>query len=520
MKITIYAEYNNGWGDLVFGFKIAKIVEEKFQGAEIQLVTGSKAYCESRDHGLEPIVKFNASQEEKYQYIFLDDNARNQNPDMIFWGPIMPSEPEFIEKVTSRLDKPIVFIPEYDFAAEHAVQLVEELRQKGYSDVETLPSGFGKKAHGILLERELLEFDKNDIEAKCRLFEGQLPVTSAVLLSGQKAQDYLQKTKTHVTVNYSHNNAERLLNVHARFAPSNQNVDLIVMGEKFKSESHVQQVLLISSSQLKESGFQKIIYHEIGKEEILIHDSKKEGPVYRIIYTGPVSPKEAINLRKIGGEFAGATGDQSFGEAIAVSSMVVYETAKHKMSFISNIILLADEIDNTHELGRAFRLLCEAKNEADYTELVKLLKNSAIQEKFKQLQTHILTHKNLKNALNKYMDKYQKPAQLRQEPTKARHTRREDQELYMERSSIQHHERSALESVSRFFASIGHWIGQRCTDCSSLGHSRTDPGNSDSDQYNKSATPPVLDGKKEKERNAAAATRDGQDKDDHSGLSL
>jgi hypothetical protein len=143
----------------------------------------------------------------------------------------------------------------------------------------------------------------------------------------------------------------------------------------------------------------------VGEEPEIIGETNREGPVYRIVHTGRVSSEEAVNLRKIGGKFSGATGDQSYSEAIATSDIVLYECQSWKRDLVLGMQDIANKIDPAGELSRAIHLLAASSSEVEHNELANLIKREDIQKGFSLYKKEVFATKNLSAAFGEALEK-------------------------------------------------------------------------------------------------------------------
>lgn len=393
MKFVIFSGYNNGLGDLSFGKKIAELTRAKYPDAEIELVTSRSDKRTMIATGNAGVKQFNL--QNNLKFIPHDEYIKTipSPPDVLILGPTLNfAAEEIVFPLVTNKNTPIILMSEYDFDSFHMEDLKAELVLAQYTDIKEMPTGLGHENKGIFLDPTALAFRKDDPQALDELFNTRFKVTGAILKGEIAASEYVNSSN--ITVNYSHNNAERFLKVHEQMINSSKNTDVIMMGEKEKKD---RQILAQIAPRLIEKGFARVIYQEIGKEPELVAQTSNSGPNYRIIHTGTLSSDEARNLRKISGDFGGATGDQSFSEAIASSSMVIYETCSWKRNFVSAMRELADSVDPTHQLSTAIKLMSSAQTETEYSQLAGLLQEPEVQNHFKSYQAQLIAENNFNN---------------------------------------------------------------------------------------------------------------------------
>lgn len=403
MKILIYSGYCNGLGDLSFGKKVADLAQAKYPHAEIVLLTSSSEKFRSTVSGVSALDKYNASSDRKFipydQYVLREGNPE---PDLFIAGPTLNFSPDIVPQLISNRDTPIVLMSEYNFATFHMEDLVENLGTKGYQSIAQMPTGLGSTNHGIFIDNNFLEFDRSDPAQLGSLFTKKLTHTGATILGDTSPSQYLDTTN--VAVSYSHNNARRFLTVHGMLITPDRNTDVIIMGEEEGGQRKDRPVLQNIVPLLLEKGFGRIIYQEIGQEPQIIAESDKWGPTYRVIHTGRVGPEEAQSLRMIGGGFSGATGDQSYSEAIATSHMIVYECQSWKRDLVKEMCSIANQVDPLGNLARAVELLSSAETHTECAELADLLRQPAVQENFKVYRERIIQDSNLTKALQQQLE--------------------------------------------------------------------------------------------------------------------
>lgn len=414
MKITVFCAFSFGTGDFSFGRKTAEALQKKFPDAEISLVTLPTTI--KSDLQKEEMAKILPSfnKDSKFPVMYLDEYENKMRaegkpitPDLIAVGPVLNFDPGYIDRVSANNKQtPIFTMQEYDFDPDFEITAKQAFKDRGYTKVTGIPTGINPQlgSAGMFVEASLVAFNKNDGAAKLAVFAKELPVTGQTILDGRSVADY--SANTDVSVSYSHNNAERLLAVHTMLKEPVKNVDLIVMGEnkldnpvlgQHETENHDRRELVKRTDALLAKGFGSVVYQESGKEPEILGKSDNGGPVYRVLHTNRVTPSEAIALRKIGGSFGGATGDQSLSEAMSSTDVVMYETYSHKTGIAAGFGVIAKGIDPTGKLERTVHLLSHAKNEAEYKELATSLKDPKVCSNLKEMKQIIIKNDLTKN---------------------------------------------------------------------------------------------------------------------------
>lgn len=406
-KIVIYSEYVDNNGDLTFGCKMAAKIRAQYPDADIQVVTipkvtpwGNGRVENNKGMALERTNKLrDFNKDIPFPVQHLDDytSTSSRLPDMIIVGPVvMPGCKHTVEYLAGRNNQSVnvLLISEYGFKQEHLEATKIELEKLKFKNVSLQTTGVTENK-GIFFDREIAGFDRtneshvNDASKKIGNVGVYLHATGSLL-------DYLQSHD--VAMHYSHNNAERVVGVHANYVEANRDTDLIVLGENNKND---RTSLIANIDRLKENGFAKIVYVDCPKDPEVLFDSGDDGPTYRIIHTGRVSLEQSIALRKISGEFSGATGDQSYSEALSRSPIVIYETQPWKKDFLEDQVKLAAQIDPSGQLPRAVLLMGSAKTEVEYVELAHLLKEPAIKAGLLQYRELVSQDHDLQSKLDK-----------------------------------------------------------------------------------------------------------------------
>jgi hypothetical protein len=414
MRILIYSGFCNGLGDLNFGKKVANLVQEKYPDAEIVLLTSSSSKFRTSTDGLTEIDKFNNASDRKFTCY--DDYLKQggSEADLLIAGPTLNFDANIISQLAPSTSAPIVLMSEYNFDV-HMPDLTEDLTRAGYENISQMPTGLGNDSRGIFIDKKLTQLNRADIR-ESSFFTEELPQTGKTLLGSASPSQYLDLTN--ITVSYSHNNAERFLTVHGMVTQPERDADVIVMGEEAGEKRKDLPVLQNIAPMLLEKGFGKVIYQELGCEPKVIAENESGGPTYRVIHTGRLSPEESSNLRLIGGPFSGATGDQSYSEAIATSSMIVYECQPWKKGLVDQMEAISKEVDPEGELSRALHLLAFAKTMDEYKELSCLLSQPKIQEDFKLFQKKILQEHNFTQNLQMGLEELVSKVSFEQKATK------------------------------------------------------------------------------------------------------
>lgn len=384
VKILICSFYNNGLGDLSFGDKLANQLQIQYPEAEIEIITSSTKTLKKKAGGYPNLDAYNETKNFKVKKLDEYLASESKPPDIVVVGPTLTAAVETIASVVPKGNTPIVLMTEYDFGSFHMEDRNQELKDMNFTNITQIRTGLGAECGGIFVDHDTALFDKTNMLAVNNVFT-ELTKTKSALLQENSPVDYVNSTD--ITVSYSHNNAEKLLNTHALIVHNTQNADLIIMGEKDHKDKKI--LAEQTAATILERGFSKIIYQDLDGSTETISERDNGGPVYRVIHTGNVAPDEAVHLRKIGGQFSGATGDQSYGEAIANSSLVLYECQAWKADFVAGMERIALEVDPSAQLKETMTLL-SSNSERNDQELSDHLQNPMIQASAQEFRQRII----------------------------------------------------------------------------------------------------------------------------------
>ncbi|KTD09111.1 hypothetical protein Lgra_2346 [Legionella gratiana] len=403
MKIVVFSSCSNNFGDLAFGKRIGLKLRDKYPKAEISLVTDPKDSPRGKQAKAH-LEKINL--DSKFPIIPIDDYQQNYRydvpADLIIIGPVLNIKEDLVINILAKNNPtvPIVLMTEYNFDDWVIRDLNDKImRQKGFSgSILDFPTGINNLG-GIFIENQLVDCDLTKDETRQNIFN-KLTQTSNIILGNASSNDYINNTN--IAVNYSHNNARRFLTVHSLIVSPVKNVDVINLGDKNQIDKTV---LKEQSEKLLQKGFSKVIYASIEDGSEVVAQTNNNGPIYRVIHTGMVSADESLALRQLCGDFGGATGDQSYSEAISKSSIVVYECQTWKKGFLDAMVALGNTIDASGKLGETIRLLGTADSEEKYVTLSSNLRDENVLKGLHDFRLTILKNHDLSINL-KYLDDF------------------------------------------------------------------------------------------------------------------
>lgn len=414
MRIVIFSHYVTGTTDLIFGRKLAAMIREVYPDADIQLLTSSTSVLENKKNALAHLTNFNS--DSIFPVIPADEYLKAQKKaDIILLGPDL-------NIVASRLDEmvakeiPILLFCNYDVPAHQTDNLSKELHLAGFTNVLSMMPGLGEGRAGIIIDRDAGEFfEKGRLDQVESMLQKELPISGETILQDQSPKEYLANTRS--IVSCSQNNSERLLRVLKETISSDQNVDVILIGEVGNKEKI--QTLLLQEPTLIEKGFIEVSYQApgLGPEILLKQETSAQRPIYRVIHLEDLPPVEAINLRKLGRNFSGASGPESYSDAISTSSIIMYECQPWNNELVSGMQAIASKIDSSGMLSKAINLLASASTDYEYQELSKLINSEVMQQKFIDYRDYVLDNKDLSVQFKIVLSNLVRIAQLNEEKT-------------------------------------------------------------------------------------------------------
>lgn len=445
MRVAVYSGYGAGFGDISAGRKLVELARTKYPDAEVQQYTNS--FEEKTGSTLKVALEKYDPRGEIHP---MDLRKKYPKPDVIIVGPMITDTEKYIHQLAGKHKSvPIILMAEYDCGQEKGdVELQRTLKAQGFKNVFIqrmgLERGQGVDAAGIFIDRELAT---NAAPPKSE----DLDKTKEMILDGHSVEDY-QSAKSIVT-SYSHRNFERMLHVDLCVRPPVKDADLIILGEEIAGNTPKDPptkrdlpILKKNAEKILAAGYSQVVYVEPGQGPVVLASSDKPGPIYRVVHTGKVSSTEAKALRALSNDvLGGATGDQSYSEAISKSPVCVYETQHWKQNFTVGMMDIAEQIeadiemrdprpiqrvkvevpnsmtgvpDNVDvtvetlfrqretlsDLPRAILLLSQAASEEEYQELSELLSKPGMIDKFTAYQESIMRDHDLERNFSKFLD--------------------------------------------------------------------------------------------------------------------
>lgn len=398
-----------GYGDFLFALKLSDQLKNHYRNkGEIPLV-----YIITQPTGKQKIIDLNGDVEFDTPIltpaelkILVESKAIDIGS--LIEGPAFKSElfDEIDNALATVIDPiPLTMLPEYGFgstAQELAiVRLHQEYRQKTPLHIvytNTVFSGFNHGEHGILLSDRLLTpaapdelVHQLDIKISELLIGASQPVQSiehyqdTTALFFQYSHDQYQDRHNAKT---GRNPVEHFLRLHQAFVKcSEKNQDIILVGEH---EYLKLNALKSIQSKLMDDGFERISFYNLDTQtELILHNSRQEGKTYRAIYTRSMSHSSMIACMALSGVLVGATGDQSFSEAISSNKVIIYECLAHKENLINSYdAAMIDASGNDLEIAALLNAINDVYSDDEYALLAKALSDKYAQ--LKQLNISVL----------------------------------------------------------------------------------------------------------------------------------
>ena len=397
-----------GYGDFLFALKLAEQLRKYYRDAGKEV---PPIYLVSQEAGKEKIKSLKGDEEFGVMVFTPNElktkvDAEEIHVSMVIEGPVFQTDlMDSINISLSTLDAkiPLYMLPEYaynNWGQRITIDTAVEYRQVTPTCLEyagLIYSGFkaSAKERGILLSEALIHpappaelIKQLDSKVHKPLFGGGLNIAS-------------YQEGTELSMQYSHdidneidNNmpSVHFLNIHLEFCKSSaKNQDVVMVGTTKWTKKAALKCML---DKLKKDGFKRISFYDTttGEEEVL-YDTEEvpAGKSYRVVYVEGMSHVSMIALTALSGPLAGATGDQSFGEALSANKLLVYECLPHKEELIQNYdAVMAAELEDSPEVVETVYLLRNADNDEDYHRLGELLRDPNIREKIIQANKAVL----------------------------------------------------------------------------------------------------------------------------------
>ncbi|MCX7117285.1 MAG: hypothetical protein NTW94_05180 [Legionellales bacterium] len=160
-----------------------------------------------------------------------------------------------------------------------------------------------------------------------------------------------------------------------------KNQDVIMVGHSMVLKH---QALMLMKDKLIADGFTRIeFYNSDLKSNEILHEDTSITPqkTYRVIYTEHMTRLSMMACTALSGPLMGATGEQSFSEAIRADKMIIYESVSPNSSYVAAYDRAVNTLENP-ELSEAITLLRGAASDEEYERLGILLRQPAVKIAF------------------------------------------------------------------------------------------------------------------------------------------
>ncbi len=330
--LVVVSDGFGGYGDFLLGLKLASALKQQYIDAgtikpEIYLVT--------QPSGKRKIEQLNG--DEEFDIIILTPQTLQQMVELkkLQVGHIIET-PVLSADLMGRIDcalmqnkikASLTQVTEYSYGrpSHDSLHFRKKLRNICYKS--TIYSGFQCDEMGIVLTPAISKIQTPVLDEEIR----------EPLMGLQSRDEYLGLTE--LSFQYSHDihsqrpSATHFLNIHREFIKnSSKNHDIIMIGS---SEEHKFQAFLSIKDGLIADGFQSISFYNINtKTERFLYENGVSGRKYRVLYTTTMSHRSMMACHHLSSILVGASGDQSFGEAVSADKIGVYECLSHKYYFI------------------------------------------------------------------------------------------------------------------------------------------------------------------------------------------
>lgn len=437
-----------GYGDMLFALKLTKQLREKLR----DIYDGEIVFITDKDTA-DKINRVEGDKEFDITVRTLEDikKCREGNDyfpydlDFIIYGPFVDEFSDFKNSFLGRLGNAlwgesqppgessvkVVIAPEYcaiSDSLDNSKKLDKYLRSQAnlpFKSAGIVWTGFNvdgktreRKEHGIIATQELLdptdEFKREQLKhIPSNLSE--VLFESSPALAHEKWPAYTDRAELYIA--YSHDyywgqvtKASKIfLHIHREFVRDRKkNQDIILIGGSNTDASQKYDALNSVKDKLIRDGFSKIIfYNAITRDEDTLYESDGDGPTYRAIYTKSVPHKSMIALTAISGELIGATGDQSFGEALSTGCpFPIYESLKHKKELKRHYCQYVCSETINPDIKDLIELLFFGEcDEPCYTKVGELIRKPAVAAEMRRINKKLcLNHDLVQYLAEKAMD--------------------------------------------------------------------------------------------------------------------
>lgn len=377
-----------GYGDFLFALKLSEQIKKYYANAlgkddvpNIKLVT--------QPSGKQKIKKLKGDTEFGVEILTPDElqdkvDKKELEVASIIEGPVFRSG--LIYQINHAIQgqtqpAPLVMMPEYAYSsASHQIMIdsQKQFRKECLDRIiyqETIYTGFDSKTKekGIILSDGLIHPEEpSALSSKLDEKIKSVLIGNVDIETYQKTNDlYFQYSHDTYPTTPKTSTAERFLKMHRIYAKdSKKNQNVLMIG---KTEATKRQALEKIKKQLIADGFTKISFYnaETNDEEYLHGWPGDEGRHYRVVYAAGMTHPSMIAAQALSGDLVGATGDQSFGEAVSGDKILVYECLSHKQELRDEYYRQLKKRDSV--CAEVLELLKNAERDSDYKRMESLM---------------------------------------------------------------------------------------------------------------------------------------------------
>lgn len=407
------SDIHPGLGDFFFAFKLSKQIKDH---AISMGKTPPNVYVVTRDKGKERCLDADAILEYETPILTTSElqeeiQSNSINPGLILEGPII--EGTFIKQIDlimSQSSEPpsLHTFGEYNYISNAETGYRNELSHLKFNALHR--TGFPENLDfplesGVLVEKKETRSATSAFRDIDNKIQNKLAPPADFSPSDAEITHYLNTTN--MSLAYSNSmqidvltykmSAGRFISLHTQYIEpdSKKNEDVFLVTPNIAGKTAAKRYLRENIELLKEKGFKQIEVHDLdtGEEENFFN-SAEPGKIYRLLLTSSLPHKSMTSISELSGPLAGATGDQSFIEAISKGKMVVYECLDHKKTLIKNFDSIFQKLvekywehddDLKKDLIELFTLVRTANKEKDYRRAGELFHKKSVKEALKSL---------------------------------------------------------------------------------------------------------------------------------------
>lgn len=440
MAVIIFCTESNGYGDLLFGLKLAKGLRHHLKkqnyNDDVYLVTKKESIEKIQGIGADIEFGVPMTTPEKFNQLLNDgkievdylisgptfkpDSSRNMNG--MNECRKMPSDIDIMLCLEYALPKDSLLRRFADTEARiyanreltRDISQSQENAAKLLSKIQVQDSGFSKGQAGILISQDITNavIKRRDYPERSQSIQDNawktLEETPKLLAIRNNVNPDQYHQKTNFTFEYSSqsknnrfpgNTCEHFLRAQAAYAINEtKNQHILAIGlekdQKF-------QALERCKDQLIANGYTHIEFIDLENQNptpvILHHDTNKPEKVYRLYYARTLAHTAMDALQLVSDRVVGLTGDQSLSEGIsAMEKVIVYERLTHKEQLYSDYVdrVVSQQGDESGHLRELLSNLVMTESN-DYDRLATLMHDESLASKIFESHADITQDVNL-----------------------------------------------------------------------------------------------------------------------------